>query len=66
MTIISTANNTEELKAFPPVSDAIDKVKAIDWEMVKIRALIGVNYVGSGLSVFGRSIYTIGEALKKA
>ena len=66
MTIVSTANNTEELKAFPPVSDAIDKVKAIDWEMVKIRALIGVNYVGSGLSVLGRGIYTVGEALKKA
>ena len=61
-----TTSTATELRAFPPVSDAIDKVKAIDWEMVKVRALIGVNYLGTGLSVLGRSIYTVGEALKKA
>ena len=65
MTIVSTANTTEELKAFPPVTDLIDKVKSVDWEMLKIRALIGVNYVGSALSVVGRSLYTVGESLKK-
>ena len=76
MTIISTAQEpTEfdfpleekgELRAFPPVNAAIDKVKSVDWEMVKIRAIIGVNFLGRGLSVVGRSIYTIGEALQKA
>ena len=55
-----------ELKAYPPISDAIDKVKAIDWELVRIRALLVVNGIGAGLSIVGRSIYTIGESLKKA
>ena len=80
MTVISTANTTEEvtpmdlgegsvdleLKSFPPVTDAIDKVKSVDWELVRIRALIGVNYVGFALSVLGRGIYTLGEAMRKA
>ena len=66
MTIVSTANNTKELKSFPPVTDLIDKVKSVDWAEVRLRALIGVNYVGSGLSVLGRGIYTLGEALRKA
>ena len=75
MTIISTANepsefdfpleDKKELTAFPPVSDAIDKIKSIDWEMVKIRALLVVNGIGAGLSIAGRSVYTVGEALKK-
>ena len=77
MTIISTAQEPSEfdfpleesngeIKAFPPVSDAIDKIKSIDWTEVQLRALMGVNYVGQGLSVVGRSIYTLGEAMKKA
>ena len=65
MTIVSTAKNTEELKSFPPVTDLIDKVKSVDWEMVRIRALIGVTYVGRGLSVLGRGIYTLGQELEK-
>ena len=65
MTIISSVQ-TEELKAFPPVNAAIDKVKAIDWELMQIRGLICVNYVGKGLSILGRGIYTLGEALTKA
>lgn len=63
---MTTSNPSTELTAFPPVSDAIDKVKSIDWELVKVRALLVVNGCGAGLSVLGRSIYTIGEALKKA
>ena len=78
MTIISTANpvsleealeiaeQREEIKSFPPIDDLISKVKSVDWTEVQLRALIGVNYVGQGLSALGRGIYTIGEALKKA
>ena len=68
MTIVSTSNQThsDELQAFPPVSEAIEKIKSVDWEMVQFRALMGVNAVGSALSVVGRSIYTLGEALKNA
>ena len=54
-----------ELKAYPPITDAIDKVKAIDWDAVRFRALLGVNAVGAGLSVLGRAIYSIGESLKQ-
>ena len=78
MTIISTAkpvsleealeiaDQREGIKSFPPIDDLISNVKAIDWTEVQLRALMGINYVGQGLSVVGRSIYTLGEAMKKA
>ena len=54
-----------ELKSFPPLDDAIDKVKAIDWELVRVRAILVVNGLGAALSMLGRGVYTIGEELKK-
>ena len=63
---MTTTTNAQELRAFPPVNAAIDKVKSVDWELVKVRALLVVNGIGAGLSVLGRGIYTIGEELKKA
>lgn len=53
------------LDLFEPVQNAIDKVKAHDWELTKVRAIIGVNAVGSVISTLGRAIYTIGESLRK-
>ena len=79
MTILSTANQTEEitpldqgegsldlgLKSYPPVQDAIDKIKSVDWELVKIRGILGVKALGAAISVVGRAIYTVGQALKE-
>ena len=53
------------LKAYPPVQDAIEKIQSVDWEMVKIRALLGVNALGAAISVIGRAVYTVGESLRK-
>ena len=53
------------LDLFEPVQTAIDKVKAHDWELTRVRAILGVNAVGTAISILGRSIYTIGEALRK-
>ena len=66
MTIISTSQQREEIKSFPPIDDLISKVKSVDWTEVQLRLLMGVNYVGQGLSALGRGIYTIGKALEKA
>ena len=53
------------LDLFPPVQNAIDKVKAHDWELTRVRAILGVNAVGTAISILGRAIYTIGEGLRK-
>jgi len=63
---LETAQQREEIKSFPPVSDAIDKIKSVDWTEVQLRLLMGVNYVGQGLSALGRGLYTLGKALEKA
>ena len=47
MTIISTKDNP----SFPPVDDAINAVKRIDWADVRKRARKGVNNVGLVLAV---------------
>ncbi len=77
MTIISSVNNNidpvdgsfvvehdqKELRSFPPISDAVDYVKQIDWKDVRRRSRVGVNNVGLVLAVVGEKIHDFGSFL---
>ena len=59
MTVISTKDNP----SFPPVDDAINVVKRIDWADVRKRARKGVNNVGLVLAVVGEKVHDLGAWL---
>tara|TARA_R100001129_G_scaffold137881_1_gene99103 strand:- start:5196 stop:5465 length:270 start_codon:yes stop_codon:yes gene_type:complete len=78
MTIISSVNNNidpvdgsivselkqeSELRSFPPIEDAIDYVKQIDWQDIRRRSRIGLNNVGLALAVVGEKIHDVGAYL---
>ena len=78
MTIISSVNNNidpvdgsivselkqeSELRSFPPIEDAIDYVKQIDWQDIRRRSRIGLNGVGLALAVVGEKIHDVGAYL---
>ena len=51
---------TSELKAFPPVDDAITYIKQIDWADVRRRARKGLNNCGVVIAVVGEKIHDLG------
>lgn len=53
----------KELRAFPPVSDAVDYVKQINWTEVGQRCRTGVHNVGFVLAIFGEKIHDLGTWL---
>ena len=61
MTVISTKDNP----SFPPVDDAINVVKRIDWADVRKRARHGLNNVGLVIAVVGEKVHDFGEFLAK-
>ena len=74
MTIISTAKEprefdfpleetTKSAPSFPPVDDAINYVKSIDWADVRKRARHGLNNVGLVIAVVGEKIHDAGAFL---
>ena len=79
MTIISSVHNNidpvddsfviehdeqeKELSSFPPIDDAINYVKQIDWKDVRRRSRIGLNNVGLVLAVVGEKIHDFGSFL---
>ena len=59
MTIISTKDNP----SFPPVDDAINAAKSVDWAEVLERSRKGVNNIGLALAVVGEKIHDLGAWL---
>ena len=54
---------TSELKAFPPVDDAVAYIKQIDWVEVRRRAHKGLNNCGVVIAVVGEKIHDCGAWL---
>jgi hypothetical protein len=78
MTIISTAKpvSLEEAldiaeerayasktPAFPPINDAVNAAKKIDWVDVRRRCRVGLNNVGLVLAVIGEKVHDLGVYL---
>ena len=51
---------TSELKAFPPVNDALAYIKQIDWAEVRRRAHKGLNNCGVVIAVVGEKCHDLG------
>jgi len=51
---------TSELKAFPPVDDAVAYIKQIDWVEVRRRAHKGLNNCGVVIAVVGEKVHDFG------
>jgi len=76
MTIISSVHNNidpvdgsfvvehdeqeKELSSFPPINDAVNYVKQIDWKNVRRRSRIGLNNFGLLLAVCAEKIHDFG------
>jgi hypothetical protein len=55
--------STSDLKAFPPVNDAVDAVKNIDWDLMKQRSRRDVRYIGQALCALGEALHDLGTKL---
>ena len=62
MTVTSTRPSRPEWDgpAFPPVDDAINVVKSIDWADVRRRTRKGLNNCGLVIAVLGEKIHDVG------
>ena len=49
--------------SFPPVSDAIQAVKQIDWKELRRRSLRDINQIGVVLAVAGEKLHDAGVYL---
>ena len=49
--------------SFPPVSDAIEAVKRIDWKELRRRSLRDINQIGVVLAVTGEKLHDAGVYL---
>ena len=58
MVIMTTTN-----PSFPPVSDAIQAVKQIDWKELRRRSLRDINQIGVVLAVAGEKLHDAGVYL---
>jgi len=77
MTIISTAPVSLEealdiaeerayaskTPSFPPINDAVNAAKKIDWADVRRRCRVGLNNVGLVLAVIGEKVHDLGVYL---
>lgn len=57
--------STSEYRAFPPISDAVDYVKQINWTKVRNNCRKGVNVTGVVIAVIGEKLHDFGTFLGK-
>ena len=58
-------SNTQELRSFPPIDDAIEYFENIDWENVRERTLRALALLGTVLSFLGGQLCAFGEFLQE-
>ena len=58
--VYTSTMTTSELKAFPPVNDAVNWFQGIDWADVRKRSRRGVNNVGLVLAGIGEKLHELG------
>ena len=61
---MTMSNNTQELRSFPPVEDAIEFIENIDWEDIRRRTLRGLILLGTVISFLGGQLCAFGEFLQ--
>ena len=61
---MTMSNNTQELRSFPPVEDAIEFIENIDWEDIQQRTLRGLQLLGIIISFLGGQFCAFGEFLQ--
>ena len=57
--------SSSELRAFPPVEDAIEFIKGIDWENVRYRTLRALTLLGIVIAFVGTMLTSFGEWLQE-
>ena len=57
--------SSTELRAFPPVEDAIEFIKGIDWENVRYRTLRALTLLGIVIAFVGAMLTSFGEWLQE-
>ena len=58
--VVYMSSMTTSTPSFPPVDDAINALKRVDWADVRKRAHKGLNNVGLVIAVIGEKVHDLG------